>query len=498
MDHMTQAQATGASNTYVLLVGVDHYDNFAGDDLEGSVNDVSFLASYCLQTLRVPAANLRVLASPQPTPLAGQAGAATESEVTKGLAWLLEQAQREGTTALLAFSGHGAWSGAGALLCLEDTSQDFTRGVIRLRDLRAAVEKAGARGRFVAMLDCCHVTAPARTPGLKMTTLPVPGMLRGAKVDKEDFDVSDRVMLAARPGMPAYQMCLGQVWHGAMTFALVTTAKRWRASDGMSHGSYKQVLKRAKAVLSALGVPQTLKMTSPTPTWKPIRHAPFPGVSEGYTVKTPDAQQACAQLDPGWFYNIYIGDGTSGATLAQIITMVRANKTVTQSGQRNSFTLLASSYAEQECWWVNTGSTGGGAVSGATYITIQAVATSSTPSLVASVSGSTSVPNDTPPPMFSSPEVATWSGPGSPVIYSGGTNYYFEGTDPADVTFYVQLNVTQSGSTYSITGVQWYLPSAPSSGYFAPATDTGIGPSYTVLEQVTSPDLSSYYSAVSL
>jgi Caspase domain len=345
MDQSTHAtQLIGERHTHALLVGVDRYldfDRSGASNLRGSRNDVVILAWYCMEVLGVPPENIRALTSPLPTAdelrrdgalswlstlPAENRGEATVDGVREGLAWLFERTKGEGSAAVLAFSGHGAWSGeAGPVLCLADTSQELTRGVLPLREIRARVAEAGARSRLVVVLDCCHVTGPASDARLTVTALPSAGVPE--PIAKEDFDVSDRVLLAAKPGKPAYQMRLGRDAHGALTFALVTAAERWRADQGASEGSYKQVWKRIKGLVKALGVPQRPQMMLPAARWKEIRKEPFLGVSAGVTVKNPDARQRHVQLDPSTKstgYRVYTWSNAAGAQVAQTIVPATA------------------------------------------------------------------------------------------------------------------------------------------------------------------------------
>ncbi|MBK8252602.1 MAG: caspase family protein [Polyangiaceae bacterium] len=309
------ANGIKANNTYALLIGVDHYDSFPASELRGSRTDVITLAWYLSPrgVLGVPLENVRALTWPLPTeeelkdndalswlrklPETSR-GEARAQGVKNGLIWLLEKAKSEGATVIFAFSGHGAWTQEqGPVLCLGDTAKDFTSGVLALRDLKKMVQEHGVRDRLVALLDCCHVSAQS-AGGFTVTALPSRGTAANVEADRRDFDVSDRVLLAAKPGKQAHQMRLGRHAQGAMTFALVTAAERWRASDGVSHGSYKQVLKRAKKVVKGLGVPQKLSLRALPAMRQAIRKEPFLGVKAGATTKTPDALGRGVQIDP--------------------------------------------------------------------------------------------------------------------------------------------------------------------------------------------------------
>jgi hypothetical protein len=296
---MTKTHSSQDHHAHALLIGVAQYSSFDKSDdstLKGSRNDVVLLAYYCLGVLGIPAKNIRVLTMPEmsldelkarviPDELetnehAGwlqsldqvTLGKATETDVNDGLDWLLAASKESDGAALFAFSGHGAWSKeAGPLLCLGDTAPSFESGVLSLRKLGEEIKTAGVRHKLIALLDCCHVAASRVNPRLQGKALQHVGTAENV-VDHQDlFNVSDRVLLGAHPGKEAFQVCLGGRWHGALTFAVVTAAERWRADNEMSHGSYKHVLKRAKLTLEVLDVPQKPEF------WVAVRQSPFLG-----------------------------------------------------------------------------------------------------------------------------------------------------------------------------------------------------------------------------
>ena len=202
----TTGSAPSAPTTRVLLIGVDNYDTFSGAtggespyNLRGSHTDVVLLSWYCREVLGIPGENIHVLAGPAPTdeelqkhgPLDQLAKLkreniheATAKNATDLLSRLLEETKAGGEEVLFAFSGHGAWTDAhGPVLCLGDTSPDFASGVVPLRALRKLVSDHDARGRVVAILDCCHV-AGIEGGDLQTTSLPH----AGSEADVKDSD----------------------------------------------------------------------------------------------------------------------------------------------------------------------------------------------------------------------------------------------------------------------------------------------------------------------
>jgi hypothetical protein len=336
------------NNTHALLIGVDDYKSFNGTtnfDLKGSRNDVLLLASYCVEVLGMRAQNIVALTTPpltsddfeQHVTMRGRVlgddvrgivvGAATKEEVAKRLHELLDPSR--GGTALLTFSGHGAAvPDLGPVLCLGDTAPDFKSGVLLLKTLRDDVRNANAGSRLIALLDCCHVEAPGPNQRLQGTSLPHRVAPRDVMNQEDLFRVSDRVFLAARPGMQAYQMRFGKLWHGALTFALVMAAERWQGEDQTSHGSYKHVLKRARGTLKALGVPQKSELRMPAEKRDAIRTQPFLGLKEGITRQKPDATGERVQLDPnsrsgfnGTVYTLTLNVPGANATSAPVLSV---------------------------------------------------------------------------------------------------------------------------------------------------------------------------------
>jgi hypothetical protein len=365
MAQSTPPSSPSVPTARVLLVGVDNYDAFSGTrggegayGLRGSRTDVVLLAWYCHEVLGIPTENIHVLAGPAPTddelqkhgPLDQLAKLrreniheATAKNATDLLSRLLEETKAGGEEVLFAFSGHGAWTDAhGPVLCLGDTSPDLAGGVVPLKALRKLVSDHDARGRVVAILDCCHV-AGLEGRDLQTTSLPHGGTAADVRDSDRDFNVSERVILASKPGKPAYQMRLGMHAHGALTFALVTAAERWRASDGMAHGSYKRVLKKTKKLVKALGVPQ-----SPTVLWKNTMNEPFLATKPGPVSRTPDAVGRRVQIDTGWYtFRLHVEQ------VAYDLCDVYATNATSTSHIKLGTNGTYSPPSVTECWYVN-------------------------------------------------------------------------------------------------------------------------------------------------
>src|SRR5262245_1396125 len=122
-----------ANNGYALIIGVGDYSAFdasmnqpAGtSDLAGSTNDARALFAMC-RLLRIPAENIRVLASPRLRPedlgdgaTAANLGDATHDAILDGARWLASKLDGPSRpTGILTWSGHGDFDEArGLLLC---------------------------------------------------------------------------------------------------------------------------------------------------------------------------------------------------------------------------------------------------------------------------------------------------------------------------------------------------------------------------------------------
>jgi hypothetical protein len=454
---------------HALLIGVDDYTSFESSgqfDLKGSRNDVLLLASYCVEVLGLRPENIVALTWPQLTEqdfeqhvsmrgaVLGDAvrkivvGEATEAEVTRRLASLLDVSQRG--TALLTFSGHGAATDEGPVLCLGDTAPGFTSGVLPLKTLRDDIKNAYAGGRLIALLDCCHVAASRHDPRLQRTSLPHAVAAEDVMKQGDLFEVSDHVLLAARPGMEAYQMRVGKLWHGALTFALVTAAERWKGEDQMSHGSYKHVLKRARSTLKALGVPQKPELRVPAVVRAVIKESPFLGVKPGLLVKKPDAVLLPAQLTPDFRYTINAISKGGEVLIAVIFATNDASVSVNNKSLPTN----------KESWYVAPDALTN--LESADDVTITATKLDASYDIDPKLSQT-----------FTSAEVANWS---QPIPLPDGKNHFFDSApaNPQSVNpLWVVLTILSTSGIPSLAHVQWWIPEAPGGGTFSPGDGAG-------------------------
>ncbi len=356
-------QGTPTNSGYALLIGVDHYDTLgSAAELSGSRNDVLMWHWFCRQHLGIPAENIRMLTSPRldpgkdfggdPVP-AESLGDASEASIRAGYAWLLERMNGGKNPGLLAYSGHGLLlaNGRPALSASDVTAGG--KGGIPLQELGEAVSKASAQQMLTAIFDCCHVAAPASVGDLRTCTGLSYGAESAPSIEDEAFNVSHRVFLAASPGRPAYQGKMGRSVHGALSFALVTAAEQWKASQAPGQTgldvNHKELFKRAKKLLRALRMKQSPKLRVPfdAQSRSAVRKMPFFGMAAGITARTPDAVRERIQTDPGLRndYRVYTITDKAGDFTAYILVQNAHPQNTIPSGWGDS--------AKTEFWYIN-------------------------------------------------------------------------------------------------------------------------------------------------
>ncbi len=512
---------TPASRGYALLIGIDHYDTLdPSAELLGSRNDVVLWRSFCRKHLGIPAENIRVLTSPPLDPSKDfgddtvppeSLGDAGEVSIRDGYAWLLAKMDGGKNPGLLTYSGHGMVVGGRPALSTASLGASGA-GAILLRDLREAVSKAKAEQALTAIFDCCHVVAPAAQSHLRRSTGLVAAGETAPEIVDEDYNVSHRVFLAARPGQAAYQCTLGERSQGALSFALVTTAEQWKATNAPGQTGLdvdnKVLFKRARKLLGALRMKQSPKLREPfdPESRRLVRRLPFFGTEARATSRKPDALRVKQQLPPDWFITIYLGSDDTGTVLAQIVTMGGTHNSATVSQAGNSHIPMTWG-GNSEIWYVNTTALGSQLSSTAKiFITSESLRVDSSGNLLVILHENTPFTFGGPivgvrgdnfgVGTYRSDESATWT-PGAPATYSSSTSYYFtESSNTANPTMVIQIVVPTPGST-SFTAVQWYqlyssVPSAPPTD-IQPGSTSGIG-----YEIGSAPTISNLlYSAVS-
>ena len=463
-----------SNNGFALLVGVDDYSSYdAAASLKGSREDVLKLYWFCTKLLGLAPENIRVLASPPLSPADFYAteppppdalGPATSEAIQEGIQWLAERMASDGAAAgLFTFSGHGSYArGRGPLLCPTDVGRDLAKG-IAVRDLSKMDALQKVRERLTVVLDCCHHAPEAPAPDLRIhTALPHDATPEEVAADHADFDISERVLLAARPGQQAHQALLGKVFHGALTFALVTVAEQWKASQApKSSGmlvSYKQLLKRVRKLLWSLRMKQSTRLRVPLDKRKAVRELPFFGTHAALTARRPDAVRDRLQLDPN-FYTIRL-NSSDGPILAQVVAMGTFDVNVVWSNRSKQ--TFGNKYYNQEIWYVEQSAIA--TLASATAIHISSVALETELFLDSSIGLGDATTG------FTSWEFGQWKT--SAVTFPGFPSYYFKltgkPTKPTGATaVWLQLSVGKTSTgTLQLIGVQWYLiglASAPSS-----------------------------------
>lgn len=475
-----------SSKGFALLIGVDDYSAFdPAMSLKGSREDVLKLYWMCRRLLGLSPENIRVLASPPLTaadfhvtepPPPDRMGPATADSIKAGVDWLAGQMASDGAApGLLTYSGHGSYSpDRGPLLCPSDMGRDLVKG-IAVRDLSKSQALQSVKERLTVMLDCCHAAPVTTATDFRApTALPHDGTPEQVAADHADFDISERVLLAARPGQHAHQALLGKVFHGALTFALVTVAEQWKASqdpDGSGmHVSYKQLLKRVRRMLWSLRMKQSVRLrvpAAPMSKRKAIRKLPFFGTHAATTVRRPDAPRTKVQTDPGLKdYRLYTitGDFSNGDPFTGYIVVPNAS----QPGSSPTY------QSGNEYWYVPSTPTGATLPPALTFTWADNDWSSTSP-LPASVSGYR---------LYTTTQAPSWR-TSVPILGTASTAYVSE-------------SFTQSASGIkSVFVLAWDLGAASSSlNWYVATTGTSFGG--TVFSSTGSDDVPVMSSGVTL
>lgn len=286
--------------TKVVLVGVGDYPLIKGraSKLPGSVGNNRLWEGYCRKSLK-----MRDI-----TALGPRVTTAEVRSAFRGLIeWLRANTERSG---LFVFSGHGVLAGSNrepALCCSDTNNQAGLKGYLPLKSLRTLVTES-VRGRLVIVLDSCHLAA------LNLVDDTGDGIVVGLEPEgasaappSDEFEISGRVLLAAKEGQAAYQATfLDGQYYGAFTYTLLSAAARWGASGRsgrmnrpvkahpMAHASYEQAQDMANKLLEAFAIGQK-SVALGSNAWQ---KGPFLSTLSWRTLKKPDKKKRKAQLDP--------------------------------------------------------------------------------------------------------------------------------------------------------------------------------------------------------
>lgn len=460
--------AAPKSSGYALLIGIDHYDRLPSSaELPGSRNDVLMWHWFCREHLGIPVENIRMLTSPRLDPSKDfgddtvppeSVGDAGEASLRDGYAWLLAKMDGGKNPGLLTYSGHGLIAQGRPALSTASLEVGGA-GAILLSELGEAVKNASAQQALTAIFDCCHLVAPASPSNLRRST----GLSDSAEtapelVDKA-FNVSHRVFLAARPGQAAYQCKLGDRFHSALSFALVTTAEQWKATNAPGQTGLdvdnKVLFKRARKLLRSLRMKQSPKLRVPfdPESRKLARTLPFFGTEARATTRKPDATRVKQQMPPDWLFTIYLGADTTAPILAQIVTMGRTQKAAFSQGDHVPVTLGGSS----EQWYMNPDALSKLSASTSLFITAQQPSVDGSGALRVTLDGATHFAfgqnGQFGVSTYRAGENATWVANQSS---SFANSYSFSASSSTrNPMLSIQLVVSPDGK--SLTEVHWYL-----------------------------------------
>ena len=270
------------NDAYALIIGVGDYRAYDAStglppgtsDLAGSTNDAKALFRMC-RLLRIPAGNIRVLASPRLRPeelgeggREASLGEATHDEVIEGARWLagkLDGPSRP--TGVMTWSGHGDVDEArGLVLCPTDTTGDGLAGAVPYGELGDVFASPACQTNLTVLLDCCNAgSAEGSVPTSRRTSLgrrALPARLAGVAPA-----ISERNLCASAAGAPAYQAHFDGEARGAFSWAVSVAAEQWKLTEEGSHVyltiSHEELIARAGAMLAALSFPQVPVLVAP-------------------------------------------------------------------------------------------------------------------------------------------------------------------------------------------------------------------------------------------
>lgn len=156
----------GSARKFALLIGIDRYDSYAAQDLEGCVEDVRLVEAYLKATVHIPEANISKLTSPATTSLQELSSGRPDLKSVEAAFTRLASDMKKGDFLYIHYSGHGVRLPT-IFTVLKNGNEDEalillgkTKGQVGyLRDVEMAylLSKITDRGATVTVvLDCCH------------------------------------------------------------------------------------------------------------------------------------------------------------------------------------------------------------------------------------------------------------------------------------------------------------------------------------------------------
>lgn len=276
-------------SAYALVIGVSDYSAHddsvqaprGAHDLPAGKNDALALYRACRE-LGIAPENIHVLTSPALAMVElgdrapGYVGRATRVEIVSQLAWLSQKLACEpgapgAPVGLLAYSGHGDFSGDDLALCPCDVHAK--KGAGPGEDLENVLpfylveevlrSRPAAADNLTVLLDCSFASAQdAWGPGKRSSLTG-----RGHRSADPVRSLGACTLLAARPGEVARVGTFGGREQGALTWAVSVIAGAWRAEQADERGeiliSLGDLVNRAKALLGAISLPQSIALQGP-------------------------------------------------------------------------------------------------------------------------------------------------------------------------------------------------------------------------------------------
>jgi len=291
------APATAPQNPhrYALIIGVNHYPDFPGEDLQGCVFDANAWYSLALQ-LGTPAENIVVLTAsddPLPTallrayeaPKSIKLGGANKASIVRELKAIINTVRGDSEAeGLIFYAGHGAHDATSLLLCPSDVQQagEGYDNAISFAEILEYIGPGEQKG-LTFVLDACYAggaatsTGGAPTPSSRSLTRNPPAASFSKTYAAQHGALSSQVVIlaASEADQEAYEYCLqtnldhDRVVHGVLTTAVSELMRRWyppqdAATMSVEYPiSYATLVERSVRLASALAFEQTPNLSGP-------------------------------------------------------------------------------------------------------------------------------------------------------------------------------------------------------------------------------------------
>lgn len=213
-------------NTYVLIFGNEDYAKYAGINPESNVefarNDARIFKEYCVRTLGIPEANIRLEMD------------ATAGMMNKQIQWInaLTKASTGNLEVIFYYAGHGFpdMETREAYLIPVDVSPSNLAGAIKLNELYASLSEH-PHSRVTVFLDACFSGGARNQPLLSA---------RAIRIKPKSAQVSGNMVVFAASSQDQLSLPYREMQHGMFTYFLL---KKLQETNGaVSYGELRTYL----------------------------------------------------------------------------------------------------------------------------------------------------------------------------------------------------------------------------------------------------------------